>query len=88
MAPRQQLCDETAAHKTAAAGDKNMPRANALAHSESAARIWRPGESMPASRCGQADDVGDRSNHGLGIDKANCTWPKPMEIAGGRAEYG
>lgn len=30
----------------------------------------------------QALKVGDQPNHVMGIDQANCTWPKPFEIAG------
>ncbi len=33
-------------------------------------------------------DIGDRPNHGFGIDKSNCTWLKPMEIAGGQTKDG
>ena len=30
----------------------------------------------------QALNVGDQPNHMIAIEQANCTWPKPLEIAG------
>ena len=44
-------------------------------------------------RCNKPDpqygiDIGDRPGHGFGIDKAACTWTKPMEIAGIQTKEG
>ncbi len=33
-------------------------------------------------------DIGDRPNHGFGIDKSNCAWTKPWEIAGVQSKDG
>ncbi len=38
-------------------------------------------------QCGKAEtqqkvDVGDRSNHSLILTQGNCTWTKPLELAG------
>ena len=35
-----------------------------------------------------AIEVGDRPQHAFGIDKASCTWTKPLEIAGGKSKDG
>ena len=45
------------------------------------------------AQCGKPDplhsiDVGDRPSHSLSISKANCTWTKPMEIAGSQTKDG
>lgn len=33
-------------------------------------------------------DVGDRPGHRLGVEQAQCTWPKPMEIGGDKTKEG
>lgn len=43
--------------------------------------------------CGEPEDqkeiaVGDRPDHSFSISKGKCTWSKPFEIAGQRAEGG
>ena len=44
-------------------------------------------------QCGKPDpqhmlEVGDRANHSLALEKFNCTWTKPIEMAGMPAKDG
>ncbi|MGH9366977.1 MAG: hypothetical protein ACRD3M_04805 [Thermoanaerobaculia bacterium] len=44
-------------------------------------------------QCGKPDpthaiDVGDRPGHGLAINKAQCNWTKPLEMAGSQSKDG
>ena len=44
-------------------------------------------------QCGKADpahmvEVSDEPGHSMGVSKVNCTWPKPLEIAGLKSKDG